>query len=95
MADKPVTIRRERIGRQIGHLDDLVTFEQLLGSQSRPEVQILGADQGQDGSPERFWEPAATGPAAFPGYQIVGTLLGHGDTQSLIAGSVCCASFCK
>jgi mRNA interferase MazF len=22
MADKPVTIRRERIGRQIGHLDD-------------------------------------------------------------------------
>jgi mRNA interferase MazF len=22
MADKPVTIRRERIGRQVGHLDD-------------------------------------------------------------------------
>jgi mRNA interferase MazF len=22
MADKPVTVRRERIGRQVGHLDD-------------------------------------------------------------------------
>jgi len=41
MADKPVTIQRERIGRQIGHLDDQDVAQPHAagrnGSTDRPE----------------------------------------------------------
>jgi hypothetical protein len=43
----------------------------------------MGADQGQDGSPQLIRQPPATGSAAFAGYETVGTLLGYGGTQSL------------
>src|SRR5271170_471094 len=62
---------------------DLVAFEQLLGSQGRSEVRVMGADQSNDGSPKRIREPAAAGPTALAGYQTVCALPGHGRAQPL------------
>jgi len=56
---------------------DLVTFEQLLASQGRPEVRVLGADHSNDGSPELIRKPTAAASASLARHQTVGALLGN------------------
>ena len=56
---------------------DLVTFEQLLGSQGRSEVKVMSADQSNDGSPELIRKPTAAESASLARHQTVGALLGN------------------
>jgi hypothetical protein len=60
-----------------------VTLEELLGRQGRPEIRIVGGDQGHDRPPEAIRESPAAGPTTLARNQAVGAVVDDRRTESL------------